>query len=178
MIERGIQTRSPQPPKIDPEYNCPRWFVKECKDLIGQRKGFDREHPHHIARQKQVDAQMSLQDCWEHYQKLLQQQDEAISFRRDENAFIYGLDQFPALKRVTVTPAAHGWFYSPLYETPMIRSLPYGFNYPIPRGCAAGFLEMYPDPILWSEAPEAYKEQWHGVRIAIRILAQHEHNIS
>lgn len=182
MIERRIQTPSPQPPKLDPEYNCPRWFVKGCKeniDFMGQRKSFDRDHPHHIARQKQVDAQMSLRDCWDYYQKLLQQQDETISSQRDENAFIYGLHQFPALKRVTVTPAAHGWLYTPLYETPTIRSLPYGFNYPIPRGWpGAGFLEMYPDPILWSEAPEAYKEQWHGVRIAIRILTQHKHNVS
>lgn len=122
---------------------------------------------------------MSLRDCWEHYQKLLQQQDEAISSRRDENAFIYALDQFLALERVTVTPAAHGWLYSALYETPTIKSLPYGFNYPIPRGWpTAGYLEMFSDPIPWSEAPEAYKEQWHGVRIAIRILTQHEHNVS
>ncbi|KAJ5201562.1 uncharacterized protein N7498_006225 [Penicillium cinerascens] len=59
MIECGIQTPKPRPPKIDPEYNCPRWFVKGYKeniDFIGQRKNFDRDLPHHIARQKQVDA--------------------------------------------------------------------------------------------------------------------------
>lgn len=47
MIERGIQTRRPRPPKIDPEYNCPRWFVKECKkniDFMGHRPGSSPSH--------------------------------------------------------------------------------------------------------------------------------------
>ncbi|KAF3384927.1 hypothetical protein F1880_002574 [Penicillium rolfsii] len=56
--------------------------------------------------------------------------------------------------------------------------LPYGFNYPIPRGWpTAAFGENSTIQIVWSRALEAYKEQWHGVRIALHILAQHEHNI-
>lgn len=103
---------------------------------------------------------MSLRDCWELYQNCIEQQDEVISSGRDENAFIYGLDRFLALKRVTVTPVVYGWLFSPLYGTPMIRSLPYGFNYPIPRGWpTAAFSENPTIPVAWSRAPEAYKEQ-------------------
>lgn len=187
VIEDGIQS-SPQLPELDSDFdsdselNLPRWFRKECENniqFIDHRKCWDRDLPHHVARQKQVDAHMSLHNCWELYQNFKEQQDEVISSGRDENAFIYGLDRFPALKRVTVTPAVHGWLFSPLFETPMIRSLPYGFNYPIPRGWpTAAFGENPTIPVAWSQAPEAYKEQWHGVRIALRILAQHKHNIS
>ncbi|OOQ82249.1 hypothetical protein PEBR_39645 [Penicillium brasilianum] len=187
VIEGGIQS-SPQLPELDSdsdsnsESSLPRWFRKECENniqFIEHRKCWDRDLPHHITRQKQVDAQMSLHDCWELYQNYIEQQEEVISSRRDEKAFIYGLDRFPALKKVTVTPAVHGWLFSPLYETPMIRSLPYGFNYPIPRGWpTATFGENPTYPVIWSRAPETYKEQWHGVRIALRILAQHDDNIS
>lgn len=198
VIENGIQTPWPRLPEMnsdsdsasasesdsetESEQNLPSWFRKECKGnikFIDHRKSWDRDLPHHIARQKQVDAQMPLQECWELYEDFVEQQDKVISSGRDESAFIHGLDRFPALKRVTVTPAVHGWLFSPLYETPMVRSLPYGFNYPIPRGWpTAKFGQNPTTPVVWSRAPEAYKEQWHGVRIALRILAQHEHNIS
>jgi hypothetical protein len=36
------------------------------------------------------------------------------------------LSGFYAMKRVTITPAAHGWFFAPLYGTPFIRNLPCG----------------------------------------------------
>lgn len=49
----------------------------------------------------------------------------------DVDALIYGLKRFPALRRMTITPAAHGWIFAPLYETPMIRALLKGLNYPI-----------------------------------------------
>lgn len=38
------------------------------------------------------------------------------------------------LRRITIAPTAHGSLFLTLYQTPMICSLPYGFNYPIPRG--------------------------------------------
>lgn len=143
------------------------------------RKGRDSDQPHHIAMQKRLEAQMSLQDCWRHYEKLLQQQNGVIAPRGDENAFVYGLGQFPALKRVTVTPAAHGYLSAPLYETPMIRAYPYGFNYPMLRGWPrAGDMEISGNALPWLNAKEEYKEQWHGARIALRILAQNEHNVS
>jgi len=182
IIEYGALPSTPESPEFDSETHIPSWFLKECKDniqFITQRKWRDRVLPYHVARQKQVDAQMPLEESWNYYQRLLQQQNEVLASRSDEKAFVYGIDRFPALRRVVVTPAAHGWLFCPLYGTPTIRSLPYGFNYPIPRGWpTAGFAEVTQYPIPWSRAPEVYKEQWHGARIVLRILAHSNHNVS
>jgi hypothetical protein len=110
-------------------------------------------------------------------------QNGAIASRNDEDAFIYGLKQFPALQRVIITPTAHGWLFAPLYETPFIRNLPYGLNHPIPRGWPVENPSENPqDPLPWEpqrdRCAEGYKEQWHGVRIALRVLAQHEHDVA
>ncbi|KAJ5085778.1 hypothetical protein N7532_010549 [Penicillium argentinense] len=168
--------------EMNPDEECPNWFVEGCEeniDLLRRRKGDDVDRPDHIARQKQIDAQMPLRQCWELYSKLLKDQNEVIDSKADEKAFILGLQQFPHLRRVTVTPAAHGWLFAPLYETPMIRAFPYGFNYPIPRGWpTVDFREAAQDPVPWSEATEEYKDQWRGVRIALRILSQHDHRVS
>lgn len=52
-------------------------------------------------------------DVWYYYYTIM-----------DSNVFRYGLQRFPSLKRITITPAAHGWLYTPLYQTPMIRAFP------------------------------------------------------
>jgi hypothetical protein len=180
IIEHGIKT----PPLLEtgPEVSPPSWFLNECEKnirFITHRKLWDGDHPYHIARQKRIDAQMPPEESWKYYQKLLRQQNEVLLARSDEKAFVYGIDRFPALRRVVVTPAAHGWLFSPLYGTPTIRSLPYGFNYPIPRGWpTAALYEVAQYPLPWSEAPEEYKEQWHGTRVVLRILAQSNHNVS
>lgn len=62
----------------------------------------------------------------------------------------------------------------------MIRALPYGLNYPIPRGWHIEQNEgQIANPLRWSEASEEYKELWRGARIALRVLSQVEkHNVS
>lgn len=65
----------------------------------------------------------------------------------------------------------------------MIRSFPYGFKYPIPRGwpCAEEG-EGEPDAPDWfgEDNQETIREQWRGFRIAVRLLAQDEvqHRVS
>ncbi|KAJ5360502.1 hypothetical protein N7517_009693 [Penicillium concentricum] len=56
-----------------------------------------------------------------------------IADNSDLRAFLDSVRQFPALKRVTITPPAHGHLFVPLHQTPMIRAFPKGFNYFIPR---------------------------------------------
>ncbi|CEJ60152.1 hypothetical protein PMG11_08737 [Penicillium brasilianum] len=127
-----------------------------------------------------MDVQMPLKACWKYYQKLWDNQTFVIGSEDDEEAFLYGLERFPRLRIVTVTPAAHGWLFAPLYETPMIRVFPYGFNYPIPRGwhCDPDDSQVV-EPLPWSEATEDYKELWRGARIVLRLLSQAEkHNVS
>lgn len=155
---------------------CPSWFAEECRDNVDElhsRKGDDVERPEHIAGAQQVAAQLPLTECWTHYQELLRQQSGILEPSADEAAFRHALDRFPSLKRVTVAPATHGWLFSPLYETPMIRALPHGFNYPIPRGwptAAAG--DPPPNAAPWEENSEEYRSLWRGVRIALRVLSE------
>ncbi|KAL4982214.1 hypothetical protein BDW68DRAFT_192356 [Aspergillus falconensis] len=97
--------------------------------------------------------------CWQYYQNLVQQQEDVIIFNKDADAMAYGLPRFPALERITVTPAAHGWIFAPLRETPMIRAFPRGFNYSMP--------------------PEATKQRFRGFCIVTRAVAQcSKHHVS
>lgn len=167
----------------DRDSEVPKWFTNTCEkniDDLNSRKGLDADRPEHAAREEQLNARLPAAACWAHYQELLRQQDAVLSSGADEAAFRYALQRFPSLERVTITPAAHGWLFSPLYETPTIRALPYGFNYPIPRGWPTAPDGYPPHSMrLWAgddsgaEAEaEAYKEQWRGVRIALRVLAE------
>ncbi|PYI16411.1 hypothetical protein BO99DRAFT_435530 [Aspergillus violaceofuscus CBS 115571] len=86
----------------------------------------------------------------------------------DAEALIYGLQQFPALERITIIPTAHGWLYQPVYETPMIRAFPKGFNYPIPHGWpTAAEREPTPEAEDWGILLENVKEQWRGARLIL-----------
>lgn len=127
---------------------CPKWFRRAFEGniyILKSRKGNDVNRSDHLARKEQALAQQpSMRDCWEHYRHLLQLQNEIISNNSDLDAFLYGVKQFPALKRVSITPAAHGHLFAPLYWTPMIRAFPKGFNYPIPYGWL--YSRLNPEP--------------------------------
>ncbi|UPK92104.1 hypothetical protein LCI18_003039 [Fusarium solani-melongenae] len=162
----------------------PGWFARLCKFNITRLKSRmnGAKRPDTIARQEELDNAMSLRESLKHYQVLLQQQQDILQTRADEDAFRYALQRFPRLKRVTVTPAAHGFLFEPLYKTPMIRNLPYGFLYPIPRGWPAADNNLdreIAEPWDGDDASEEEKEQWHGFRIVMRILAEEQnHRVS
>ncbi|CAI7678653.1 unnamed protein product [Penicillium pancosmium] len=142
----------PERMEIDPEEGCPIWFKEKCEEnryTTKHRKYRDVDRPDHVARQRQIDAQRPLKACWEYYQQLWDDQ------------------------KVTVTPAAHGWPFAPLYETPMIRAFPYGFNCPLPRGWHCDPVhDQVAEPLPRPEATEEYKELWRGARIVLRLLSQ------
>jgi hypothetical protein len=106
------------------------------------------------------------------------QQAGVLSTQADIHALVYGITRFPALRRVTITPVAHGFLYLPLFETPMIRAFPYGFNYLIPQAWPT----VHPGWSPYEAAPwnhdEAERSRWRGFRAVVRILAQQEHHIS
>ncbi|KAJ5570874.1 hypothetical protein N7535_004534 [Penicillium sp. DV-2018c] len=146
--------------EYEEEDRCPKWFKMGCEHNLyvlkyREDRGVDR--PEVIARREQVYAHPSLREHWQHYQQLLRQQKEVIASQSDLEAFAFGVKQFPALKRVTITPAAHGNLATPLYETPMIRAFPKGFNYPIPRG---------------------WLDRYRGFRTAMRVLANEPNSVS
>ncbi len=70
---------------------------------------------------------------WVLYQELLARQGSIAASNAHLGALQWGLQRFPNLRKVTVTPIAHGFPLRPLYPTPMIRAFPPLFNYPLPR---------------------------------------------
>ncbi|KAK3295296.1 uncharacterized protein B0H64DRAFT_394790 [Chaetomium fimeti] len=157
--------------------DCPRWFWEAYEanlTTLESRRGYDVDRPDHVARDQVAAKRPSLEESWAHYQVLLRQQDEVIHSGADAEAFRYGLERFTSLKRVTVTPFAHGFWLTPLYETPMIRAFPRGFNYPIPRTWPVNDKAERPVAHRWNEMSEDEKDRWRGFRIVTRELAKAE----
>ncbi|CAM1509435.1 Fc.00g031740.m01.CDS01 [Cosmosporella sp. VM-42] len=80
-----------------------------------------------------------------------------------------------------LTPAAHGTLFTPLYPTPMIRALPYGFNYPIPRSWPSSDEYHNANSFLWdviSNQDDRRNDRWRGFRVITRTLAGIDHCVS
>lgn len=109
-------------------------------------------------------------ESYQMYRKLRSQQEEVIALDLDSDALRYGLLRFPNLKRVTVSPAAHGILGRPLYHTPAIRSLLKGLIYPLEHGWlgSAIFEEHYPKG--WDEIS---KREWRGFCVTTKQIARH-----
>ncbi|ETS85608.1 hypothetical protein PFICI_03633 [Pestalotiopsis fici W106-1] len=156
----------------------PEWYDRACGiNLLELDKVKKSNHPDYAVAKLQMAAQLPFNVSWEHYQELLGQQEEVIASKSDIEALRYGLQQFPALKRITITPAAHGLLFIPLYETPMIRALPHGFNYPIPRGWPT---PERGDAPYYVQSWDRDKSKWRGFNIVTRELASapHGHSIT
>lgn len=153
----------------DEDEGCPHWFAKACRRNVQDmqaHKSLDVNRPDHVAR-AELAANVSLRRSWKYFRKLLRQQRDVLETDVDDEAFNYGLQRFPALRRVTITPAAHGMLFRPLYETPMIRAFPPSFNYPIPCTWPLGKQGQRP----WERMTESEKEKWRAFRIVTRTLA-------
>lgn len=163
------------------EYGCPLWFKIECdknRREMRSRKSSDVDRPLHIACREQLHAEPPLKECWQHYQHLLRQQKDVLAGKSDQEAFLYSVKQFTALKRVTITPAAHGHLFAPLYPTPMIRAFPKGFNYPIPRGWLYPKTTTGPaNAYRWNEYPKL-RERYRGFRTVMHVLANEPNSVS
>ncbi|KAH7203182.1 hypothetical protein BKA60DRAFT_611955 [Fusarium oxysporum] len=163
---------------------CFAWYTRGCKRNIKAAK--DRmvgqmSRPDTVSKQHQLENVMSYRDSFEYYKVLGSQQRYIIASKTDEDIFRHALQQFPKLKRVIVTPAAHGYLFEPLYKTPMIRSFPYGFIYPVPRGWPNSWPRRhwaFVMPWIGDEAIDEDKTQWHGFRIVTKVLAEENHKIT
>ncbi|PNP38492.1 hypothetical protein TGAMA5MH_09573 [Trichoderma gamsii] len=153
---------------------APCEYRHACKEnmheILNRRAMYAIHFPFEKAIDEQVKAQMPVFESWLLYCEYADQQNEVLQNGSDIKAFEYGLERFPALERITLTPAAHGILFNPLYNTPMLRSLPYGFNYNIPRGWPGTYSYARCEP--WET--EAEKEQWRGFREVIRCLADNK----
>ncbi|KAF3803540.1 hypothetical protein GCG54_00004711 [Colletotrichum gloeosporioides] len=154
----------------------PWFYVRACEKNIEDLQTLGHADvetlPQHIETAKQVHAPLPVDVAYAYYQGLLQQQRDVLASGADIAALRWALDgnMFPNLKKITLSPLAHGVLFTPLYPTPMIREFPYGFNYPIPRGWPAS-----PDP--WTMGAENWdceevKNRWRGFRLVTALLAQ------
>lgn len=160
---------------------CPYWFARACRENVNrleQRMDGDADRPEIVAQRHQLQHLMSLPDAWLEFVNLRNQQDAIIRAGADEEAFRHVLARCPAVKTVSITPAAHGLLFTPLYETPMIRSFPVGFQHAIPRGWPTNWDAQPPyiEAPPWGDASEKVKNKWRGFRIVTRILAQEQHH--
>ncbi|GKT82304.1 hypothetical protein Ct61P_00154 [Colletotrichum tofieldiae] len=156
----------------DDDYG-PQKIPRENIDYLEERRGNDvKTLPQRVETFQQLDAQLPLDIACVYYQGLLEQQEQVLSTSADVAAFEWALEKgrFPNLKRITLTPAAHGILFKPLYPTPAIRALPYGFNYPLPPGWPASRDEEGAGYKRWER--EEDKDKWRGFRLVVRILAQ------
>ncbi|KAJ5581668.1 hypothetical protein N7535_000288 [Penicillium sp. DV-2018c] len=172
-----------KPYVFEPEDVCPKWFryvieethflLKYWRDYVDPRDRMDDR----IAGLEQVFAQPEMGERWRLYEALLRQQEEVLAGQSDLEAFAFGVKQFPALKRVTITPAPHGNIIIPLEMTPTTHAFPKGFNYPIRQTW------LYPsrnDPasaFFWHQYPELGK-RYRGFRAAMRVLANEPNCVS
>lgn len=155
----------------------PKWYEVLCHKSASteqrprnHKSDYKSERPEYEARMQQASKQVPTVESWKHYQQLLRQQEEVISTGADADALRYGLSRFPALRRLAITPAAHGSLFAPLYETPMIRAFPEGFMYPV--SCAWPGLDDsrgYETMLPWDDDE---REKWRGVCIVLREFAQ------
>ncbi|KAM0511261.1 hypothetical protein ACHAPE_010071 [Trichoderma viride] len=131
--------------------------------------------PKRIRKAQRAGGKISVEDASQFWLRLEKEQMRNILVAADATAFRYALRHLPALQTITVTPAAHGVPFAPLYETPLIRSIPFGMNYPLPRGWPT---RRGGHPIRLTERWEEDKAIWRGLNMVTKILAeekQHHH---
>ncbi|KAI1183197.1 hypothetical protein F5B17DRAFT_417105 [Nemania serpens] len=148
---------------------CPDWYWEAC-ELNMERwismKAANWDKPDDSAREQQVAAQISLKESWAYYRELLRQQREVLDSQAHVRALESGIGRFPALRTITITAATHGRVFTPVYETPMIRSFPWGFNYAIP--CWPLSTTSQPECPVWDEESRI----WQGFRVVLEVLAR------
>lgn len=174
----------------------PSWFRRLCKlseRMLKASPGLDGPTPYHMRKRDRWQAAWDLDTCWTYYQNLLADESQVMDSGADKAAMRYALTAFPSLTKITLTPAAHGLLFTPIYETPMIRSLPDQLIYPIPRGWPyfnRFSTQDMPDVIPWNDntdigvfripgaaAGEKNRSLWRGYSLVLDCLATTDHNI-
>ncbi|PTB37181.1 uncharacterized protein TrAFT101_010915 [Trichoderma asperellum] len=161
---------------MDPEQVWLQFEVDDNIEEINRRYGTDvKVLSERLGEARRAGYKFSMEDAMQLLIYLQSEQQHNIGTEADAKAFRCALRHFPALRKITVTPAAHGSPFHPLYETPTIRSIPLGMNYPIPRGWPT---RRGNNPVMFATPWEEEKEIWRGYNMVAKILAeekQHHH---
>lgn len=127
--------------------------------------------------------EVSLEESFDLYNKLYDEQQAIIQSGQDVRALISGLRSFPNLERVTISSVT--WSIEPFFPrstTPFSRSLPPGFKMPLPlpwfnRDSNCSSKDVYEKlTVPWDEA----QEEWRGYQIVVAaLLSTHpDHNVT
>lgn len=139
------------------------WVEQSVAGLVRARTG---AYPTHGEEMMTLDENFAL------YRQYYEEQQEIITAGLDVEALRAALSSFPALERLTVTSEAHRpGIHAPRYTTPMIRSFPPSFNYPVAwpwHGQGDVETEGYDSMQPWSEA----REHWRGFYVLVEELAR------
>lgn len=152
--------------------NAPPRYTKACKqnaDHLWKRLQGEAHMPHNIEKARRIAREIPVSASWQCYRELAVEQKHAVEHKLDIEAMEYGLTRFTSLERITITPAAHGYLFTPLYETPMIRSIPFGMNYLIPRGWPTLLDDYGLSTPPWDETVE--RDCYRGFTNIVRLLA-------
>ncbi|KAK8084133.1 hypothetical protein PG996_002914 [Apiospora saccharicola] len=152
----------------------PRWFGRECDESLLNTISAD------MIRFEMADwtkhPMLPITECWTHYRELFRQQREVLQSGAHVRALedAWRLRRFPNVRTITITPAAHGRLFYPLFETPMIRAFPPGFNYCIPRGWPV----LTDDEQVEAEAWDDEGNDCPGFRAVTSIVAAYPHELA
>ncbi|KAF2166668.1 hypothetical protein M409DRAFT_23299 [Zasmidium cellare ATCC 36951] len=118
-----------------------------------------------------VEEYLSLDESFDLYNRLYEEQETIIRDGLDVEAFREGLRAFTALQRVTVTSEAYRPnIITPCYSTPLIISFPLGYSYPAPWPWMPETVDEAHSEI----SLEDIKTHWHGVAVVLDALAKHD----
>ncbi|KAM0281374.1 hypothetical protein ACHAPQ_004148 [Fusarium lateritium] len=144
----------------------PEWY----RHVYRQNREFISGYEPYHSQVKEAHL-LSPVEAFKHFKRLWQEQQETITTNKDADALKYGLLRFPNLRRMVVSPAAHGKPGLPWYYTPTIRSLPRGLLYPIERGWPLTKMHSnFPEARDWDRSE---RDKWRGYCLVSRIIAQH-----
>lgn len=145
---------------MDHVEGVPEWFQRICAWNLEETRS-------------RTDYRLSVETSWSYYHQLLQEQEDVVDSGADLEALRYGLEHFPALRRITITPAAHGLLDFPLFKTPMIRAFPPGFNYCVLPAWPLQYNPLDEEDLF--QAPRWDQEEakkWRGFSLIPRELAK------
>lgn len=118
-------------------------------------------------------ASMSIEDSYDLYQKLYQDEREIVKRGWDENALSRAVEQLPNLRRITITTEVwRPWHLVPVYDTPFRRALPAGFRKPSVGPWATwGFSETLRTMMVESGPIQQCWTEERGYSILMSLLA-------
>ncbi|KAJ5561147.1 hypothetical protein N7535_009344 [Penicillium sp. DV-2018c] len=169
LSDENENTKAHEP---DEESGVPKWFKSVSKRIIEVMESWechDESQAANVTRVEERFTQLSLEKRWELYLRLLRQQKEVLDDQSDLEASVFGVKQFTALRRVTITPARHGHFIIPIYPTSLTHAFPKGFDFH-PKH------DQKPDTACNQYAGLIDRNRWF--RTAIRVLANEPNSVS